>query len=423
MADSLEDFAAGGLAHVSWDAVGADGPCGLVASAADAHGRGIALSIAGGKPDLSAASVYLAWRHRETRCRGLEPFEVTGTGTARLYYPAALADSPGTVEAQIVLSWGERSISSEPFFIRVVGSLVGGSPSEDGFTLFVEAIKRYEEAGGISIDAALEAKAAAEEVLRRADAGEFDGATGAAGVDGAPGRDGRDGRDGVSPTARVEETEGGATIVVTDAAGTTSVTLQAVQGAQGPKGDVGPAGPAGTDGVSPSARVETTEDGVVIYVTDASGTTSATITGAGGGVPGPKGDKGDKGDPGPMGPAGPKGDTGPMGPAGPKGDKGDAGETGAAGPKGDKGDTGEAGAPGAQGPKGDTGLQGPAGPTGPAGPKGDKGDPGRDGTEIAVISPLKIEGGTLSIDLSAYATVEYVDSRPSSSASFMEVAF
>jgi hypothetical protein len=39
----------------------------------------------------------------------------------------------------------------------------------------------------------------------------------------------------------------------------------------------GPQGPAGADGVSPSASVEETNDGAIITITDAEGTTTAHI--------------------------------------------------------------------------------------------------------------------------------------------------
>ena len=85
------------------------------------------------------------------------------------------------------------------------------------------------------------------------------------------------------------------------------------------------------------------------------------------GIPGPKGDtgpQGPKGDTGAQGPQGPKGDTGEQGPQGLKGDTGETGpqglkgDTGEQGPQGLKGDTGETGPQGPQGPKGDTPVKG-----------------------------------------------------------------
>ena len=96
----------------------------------------------------------------------------------------------------------------------------------------------------------------------------------------------------------------------------------------------------GEDGFSPIAKVEQTETGAVISITDANGTTTATITNGKDGQPGAKGDKGDKGDP------------------GSDGAKGDKGDTGAQGPKGEKGETG------ASGPQGEVGPVGPQGPAG-----------------------------------------------------------
>ena len=96
---------------------------------------------------------------------------------------------------------------------------------------------------------------------------------------------------------------------------------------------------------------------------------------------------------------------------------GPQGPTGATGPKGN---TGATGATGAQGPKGDTGA------TGAQGPKGDKGDTGpagADGTTFSPASPLALTDGVLSVDLSAYATTEYVDAKLASLADLEQEAF
>ena len=95
--------------------------------------------------------------------------------------------------------------------------------------------------------------------------------------------------------------------------------------------------------------------------------------------------------PGPTGPRGPAGPAGPMGPEGPEGKQGFRGQDGVAGPKGDAGPQGPAGV---AGPKGDTGPAGPKGDTGATGPQGPAGPPGT---------------GSGSADLSAYATLTYVD--------------
>ena len=207
----------------------------LVASPADARGRGILLKVQrdGAGVDLSEASVYLVWRHRELRRRGCEPFTAvdSAAGEFMVWYPAAMACAEGTVDAQVMVSWGERSLSSRVFSVHVEQVLVGGTQSADGFTLFVEAIKKYEAAADAALDVA-------DELRRAAKSGEFngkdgrDGADGKDGADGAPGKDGVDGKDG-APGAKGDAGEQGP---------------QGVQGIQGPKGDTGETGPQGPQG-------------------------------------------------------------------------------------------------------------------------------------------------------------------------------
>lgn len=62
--------------------------------------------------------------------------------------------------------------------------------------------------------------------------------------------------------------------------------------------------------ISPTARVEQTENGAVVTITDKNGTTTAELSN---GSPGPAGPQGPKGD---TGATGPKGDTGEQGPPG-----------------------------------------------------------------------------------------------------------
>lgn len=169
--------------------------------------------------------------------------------------------------------------------------MIGGEESEDGFTLFIEAINAYEHATEITTDAATAANAAAalantarENLIAAAERGDFDGA---------------DGTDGFSPTATVTQTEGGCTITITDKNGTTAANV--TKGAKGDKGDTGDAGPQGPKG-------------------DA-------------------GERGPQGTQGETGPRGPKGDTGNTGPQGPQGIQGEAGATGPQGPQGPAGTT------------------------------------------------------------------------------------
>lgn len=293
-----------GLHKLVWEACDDVFAGTLVASPADAEGRGIVLSVwrDGAAVDLSGASVYLLWRHRVTRKRGCEPFDEADAeaGTFSVFYPAAMACAEGSVDCQVMVSLpGGSSISTRAFEVRVEQVLVGGADSEDGFSLFLNAIQKYEnadaliaeavskaqeavttaqgavataeqaveEASGASgaVAAANAAAAAAieakEELLAAAERGDFDGADGEPGpagvdgkdgapgvdgkdgADGAPGADGKDGADGVSPKASVTQTAEGAVVVVTDASGTTTATL--LHGAKGDKGDDGERGEKG----------------------------------------------------------------------------------------------------------------------------------------------------------------------------------
>lgn len=297
-------LAGDGLQEVRWEAC--DAPVGgaLVASAADARGRGMVLSVTrGGAPvDLTGSAVRLLWRHREMRRRGCTDFEAldAATGRFRLFWPAAMACGEGTVDAQVMVSLGGDSISSLAFSIRVEQVLTGADGGcEDGYSLFLDALQKFEQAeelisGAVAKadnavttaeqavekaedavaaaqgaadavqrakQAAHDADAAREALLLAAESGEFDGAPGPAGrdgidglpgrdgADGAPGRDGvdgkdglpgRDGVDGVSPEAKIEQTAEGALLTVTDARGTTSAVLT-----HGPKGDPGEPGAGG----------------------------------------------------------------------------------------------------------------------------------------------------------------------------------
>lgn len=384
-----------GLHKLVWDA--ADERFGdvLVASPADAGGRGISLAVRqnGAATNLTGATVYFVWKHKVTGERGTEPFSAVdaSSGTFEVYYPAAMQEAEGAVQAQVMVSRGDDTyISSRVFTIRVEPVVVGGEEHEDGFTLFLDAINAYEHATDITTEAATAANAAAQlantartDLLAAAENGDFDGA---------------DGADGFSPTATVTQTADGATITITDKNGTTTADVtKGVKGDKGDTGDVGPQGPKGDTGEQGPQGVQ--------------------------GETGPQGPKGDTGEAGPQGPQGIQGETGATGatgPQGPKGDKGDTGETGAQGPKGDTGDTGPQGATGPagadgtpcthswngsvltvtsasgtssadlrgpqgiQGVQGETGPQGETGATGATGPQGPKGDTGNDGTDATI---------------------------------------
>ena len=128
---------------------------------------------------------------------------------------------------------------------------------------------------------------------------------------------GGSGASGGTIAATAEQKDNGALITITDANGTSTVFISnGADGAKGDPGAKGDKGDPGTDGVSPSAKVEQTETGAVITIKDASGTTTATLTN------------------------GAKGETGAQGPQGLKGETGAQGAKGETGAKGEKGDPG-----------------------------------------------------------------------------------
>lgn len=247
-----------GLQEVTWDTCDALLGGMLVASPGDARGRGIALAVTRGgeAADLTGVSAYLAWRHRETRRRGCVPFSADDAARGRfsVFYPAAMAAEEGTVEAQVMLSWGERALSSRTFTIRVERVLAGDGGDEDGFSMFVEAIKRLE---GMTLDAvdaanaaAVAARGVAERLLEAREAGEFDGAPGRDGADGAPGRDGERGEKG-DPGERGPK---GEAFAYEDFTEEQLASLKGpkgdpgADGADGARGERGPAGPQGETG-------------------------------------------------------------------------------------------------------------------------------------------------------------------------------
>lgn len=87
------------------------------------------------------------------------------------------------------------------------------------------------------------------------------------GKDGVDGKDGTDGQDGVSPVVSVSTITGGHRITITDKNGTKTVDVM--------DGTDGSDGSDGRDGTSCTHRWS----GTTLYVTSASGTTSANLKG------------------------------------------------------------------------------------------------------------------------------------------------
>lgn len=98
------------------------------------------------------------------------------------------------------------------------------------------------------------------------------GDTGAAGKDGRDGTDGAAGRDGVNGASAY------GIAVQHGYSGSETAWLESLHGADGAKGDTGASGKDGADGFSPVAKVEKSGSVVTITITDANGTTIATLT-------------------------------------------------------------------------------------------------------------------------------------------------
>lgn len=282
MATTTKTLESDGLAEATWDAC--DGPIAgrLQASPQDARGRGMLLRVTrGGEPlDLSGdgTRLYLLWRHRQTHARGCEPMEAAdaASGAFRVFWPAAMCAAEGSAECEVVLSWGDRTLATPAFDVEVGTSLVGTLAVRDGFTLFVEAIKRYE-------GAAADALAIAAELRAARDAGELRGAPGPAGPKGDAGRDGSD---GVSCIHSWE----GTVLTVTSASGSSSSDLR------GPKGDAGATGPRGPAGA-------TGPRGEAFTYADFTPEQLASLVG-------PRGERGETGPRGATGATGPRGADG-----------------------------------------------------------------------------------------------------------------
>lgn len=105
-----------GLHNLVWDACDERFGDVLVASPADAGGRGIALSIRqnGTAANLVGATVYFVWKRKMTGERGTEPFTAIddSAGALEVYYPAAMQEAEGAVQAQVMVSRGDDTYIS-----------------------------------------------------------------------------------------------------------------------------------------------------------------------------------------------------------------------------------------------------------------------------------------------------------------------
>ena len=328
-------------------------------------------------------------------------------------------DQIGKYRCELVITNGDKSLTSGSFFYRVTDSIfnqfdeeIESDPDYPILLGLIEEVQNIDSNMEKMVNDYIDANADKLAIVGpQGPQGEV-GPQGEQGIQGPQGEKGEQGPQGVQGVQGVQGPKG----------------EQGIQGEKGDKGDTGEPGPKGETG----EKGDKGEQGV-------QGET---------GEQGPKGDKGDKGDPGVQGVQGEKGDTGaaftydmftpeqvealrgPQGIQGPKGDTGEQGSNGVdgqdgkdftydmftaeqlealRGPKGEqgiqgeqgpKGDTGEQGPPGEKGEDGIQGPQGEPGPQGEQGIQGEKGDPGEQG-------PQGPKGDTPSLD--GYATEQYVN--------------
>lgn len=115
------------------------------------------------------------------------------------------------------------------------------------------------------------------------------GEQGPQGIQGEQGPQGEAGKDGTTPSiaaaASIDSTSLDTPTVTVTKTGTDTeptfnfafVGLKGAKGDQGEAGEQGPQGDKGQDGTSPVAKVESTDTGATITITDATGTTTASI--------------------------------------------------------------------------------------------------------------------------------------------------
>lgn len=244
----MADFDTDGLYPITWDSCDGCDCSSLFGSPQDTNGRGILLTVTrdGEAVDLSDSkyNVYFLWLHRQQHTRGIVEMTAVdaSAGKFSVYFPSGMIGYEGEAVCSVVLSWGDKTISTPTFSVRIDEALVSTLAIGDGFTLFAEALKAY-EAGTEDLLALV------ADLTTMRDSGEFDGKDGADGAQGpqgekgdtgeqgpagADGADGKDGSDGVSCTHSWD----GTVLTVISASGTSSADLVGPQGPQGEAAEV-----------------------------------------------------------------------------------------------------------------------------------------------------------------------------------------
>ncbi len=283
------------LHKATWDIPDGWGAPRLTASPLDAEGRGMLLTVTRGGEPVSIpkeGDAYLMWRHRQTHAHGCARMEIVESkGALRVRWPDEMACDEGTAECAVLLTHGNQTLCSPPFEVEVSADVTARPRGRGGYSLFLEAIRRYEEATADALRVAAELRDAHMH-------GELNGPAGPEGPQGEPGPQGEAGPRGergpVGPQG-----EPGPRGVAGERGPAGPEGPRGEAGPQGPRGDAGPAGADGRDGVGCTHSW----DGTVLTVTSAAGTSSADLRG-------PKGDRGDAGPQGPQGPAGADGRDG-----------------------------------------------------------------------------------------------------------------
>lgn len=188
-----------------------------------------------------------------------EPVEIRVPENGMIDVPAEATanEGTGTIVYCGVANGAQRISKTQGYSVIThgnVGTTVPFNPSESLATQVLQAALSAEQSSA-------EAKSAADGLRNDAASGKFDGKDGAKGDKGDTGPQGPVGPQGPQGEQGIQGPTG--------ATGAT--------GPQGPRGEKGNTGAKGADGVSPTAAVTQTDDGAKFTVTDARGTTTATI--------------------------------------------------------------------------------------------------------------------------------------------------